>query len=189
MAKAKNNSVIGVFSEDKDEKLFYYLIKSYFKLIDLIYKFIISVSIICLIVLFLSVLFQVVCRVIGEAFLWTGEVARFSFIWLTFLGAAVGVKDASHFVVKIIADKLSNNYKKYLNTLIYLLILLIASLYFFKGIHFTIIGKNRIATSINITLVWVYLSIPVSGFCMFLFAFGNLIKEVLNIESFDNKKQ
>jgi len=162
-------------------------IKNYFKLIDLIYKFIKCLSIIFLIILFLNVIFQVVNRFMGRSSLWTEEVARFSFIWFAFLGAAMGVKDGSHYVVKMITNKLSSKNKKYLNVLIYLLIILIASLYFFKGINFAIIGENRIADATQIPFTWVYLSIPASGFCMLLFTFGNLVKELSNIISFDNK--
>ena len=52
---------------------------------------------VCLAVFSILTFTQVVSRGIGHPIVWTEEIARFSFIYMVFLGSAVGVRRGSHY--------------------------------------------------------------------------------------------
>ena len=43
--------------------------------------------------------------VMGRTFTWYDEIARLLFVWIVFLGAAVGVKRAAHFRLHLVIDR------------------------------------------------------------------------------------
>ena len=54
---------------------------------------------------------------------WSGEVARYLFVWIIFLGSVIAVKEQSHLGVDILVSKLNLNVQKFLYTVSTLLIL------------------------------------------------------------------
>jgi len=133
--------------------------------------------------LFLNVLFQVINRELGIVILWTEEIARFSFIWFSLLGAALAVKDNSHYIVDFLVEKIcKGNKRNYIDLLINFSILLISILIFWQGIRYTIGGQGRWSSSAAMQMTWVYLSLPISSLCMSLFAIeklGEILKKIL----------
>src|SRR5438045_7514196 len=57
-------------------------------------------------ILIVPVTLQVISRYTAliPAWIWTEELSRFLFIWMIMLGAMIGVRDGSHFVVDILPD-------------------------------------------------------------------------------------
>src|SRR4030066_2571378 len=61
-----------------------------------------------MVVLSVDLLLGVFSRyVLVRTFTWYDEIARGCFVWLIFLGAAVGVKRQAHFRLHIVVDRLS----------------------------------------------------------------------------------
>ena len=49
----------------------------------------------------------VICRyVFNSSLTWSEELTRYMFIWVVFLGAAIGVRERTHIAVDIFADRL-----------------------------------------------------------------------------------
>ena len=55
-------------------------------------------------VLLLLVVYQICARWVSfiPRALWTEEMSRFLLVWVIFLGAAIGVRERSHFVLEIL---------------------------------------------------------------------------------------
>lgn len=66
---------------------------------------------------------QVIIRFSPISVVWTEEIARTGFIYVTFIGAAVAVRKKEHIVVKSLVDRLSEKTQIYLEILINILIL------------------------------------------------------------------
>lgn len=50
---------------------------------------------------------QVLFRyVVNESLAWTEEVSRYLFVWMTFLGAALALRDATHIRIDLFVDRL-----------------------------------------------------------------------------------
>jgi TRAP-type C4-dicarboxylate transport system permease small subunit len=74
-----------------------------FRLIDILVKIVLIIftSLMCFIVLW-----QVISRfILNNPSRWSEEVARYLMIWITFLGASVGVKTASHLGLTIFVKR------------------------------------------------------------------------------------
>lgn len=115
--------------------------------------------------------YQVASRYVDAVprFFWTEEVARFSFIWMLFLGAAVAVHRGTHFTIDLFGDIASPMLKLVMELVVHLAVLLVAALMVFGGSQFVEMGWTRISTTSGIRLAWIYLTIPVCGASMIVF--------------------
>lgn len=118
-------------------------------------------------------------------FIWTEEIARYSFIWMLFLGAAIAVRTGSHFTIDLLPN-LGPRMSKAVDIVVALLMLAIALLIFFGGIRFSQIGMNRISTSSGIRLGYVYMALPISGAAMAVFLLERLVNTLRGKELGDN---
>ena len=58
---------------------------------------------------------QVVFRyTLNNSLSWSEELAKYLFIWLTFLGAALCIRDRIHIGVEFLVDRMSGRWKQYL---------------------------------------------------------------------------
>src|SRR5262245_60863877 len=65
--------------------------------------------------------------VLFRTFTWYDEIARACFVWIVFLGAAVGVKRGSHFGLHLIVDALSERARRAAALAIPLVVILFSS--------------------------------------------------------------
>lgn len=79
---------------------------------------------------------QVVSRyAFGSSITWTEEAARYSFIWLDMLGAAVLTYKGGHAVVDLFSHKLSPKVKRAYQTIIYLAVFYVGAILARYGIQ------------------------------------------------------
>jgi TRAP-type C4-dicarboxylate transport system permease small subunit len=124
----------------------------------------------------LVVAYQVFSRYVDAVprFFWTEEVARFSFIWMLFLGAAVAVRRQTHFVIDLVPERWRARHGRWIDAVALAVVVAVAAAMVTGGIHFVQMGMRRISTISGIPLAWIYLAIPVSGLSMIAFALEQL---------------
>lgn len=61
-----------------------------------------SVSIVLLLVILVLVLMQILQRYLGSGFAWTGEMARFGMVWITFVMAGYLLGQDAHIAIKVV---------------------------------------------------------------------------------------
>src|SRR5512141_3015004 len=78
-----------------------------YKLLDCIEKALDAVMVLMMIVMGGSVVLQVASRyVFNRPTSWSEELARYLFVWITFLGAAVVIRKRRHVDVTVLTDRL-----------------------------------------------------------------------------------
>lgn len=111
-------------------------------------------------VVFLQVLFRFV---LGSPLAWTEELARYSLIWLTFLGAAYAMSLKAHIGMEVFVNLFRTPGKKALY-----IVASIASLMFFllmvvEGYSLAMQGMSQSSPVLRIPMGAIYMIIPISG--------------------------
>ena len=128
-----------------------------------------------MVVLSLDLLLGVFSRyVMVRTFTWYDEIARGCFVWLTFLGAAVGVKRRSHFRLHIVVDRLSPRLRQVTVFLLPLVVIVFASVLIQQGLVFLELGKFQQTPVMGLSKMWIYVAIPIGGALMILYSLGPL---------------
>ncbi len=112
-----------------------------------------------------SVSVQVFVRYILQKplFLWSEELARFTMIWMVFLGIGVGVKNGAHFAMDILPGLLGKRLETALRVFADLSMGLILILLVLAGLRFSYFGLFQYSPNLEILMVWVFISLPIGG--------------------------
>lgn len=78
------------------------------KAIDTLQKIQIAIGGVFLLIFLVTVVYQMACRYLGIAAMWTEEVSMYSFIWAVFVGAGAMVHSKAHFAFTIFSDSLKS---------------------------------------------------------------------------------
>ena len=82
------------------------------KAIDAMQKIQIAIGGLFLVIFLSVVVYQIVCRYLGVAAMWTEDVTMYSFIWAVFMGAGAMVHSDAHFAFTSVLDSIKSEKKK-----------------------------------------------------------------------------
>jgi TRAP-type C4-dicarboxylate transport system permease small subunit len=102
------------------------------------------------------------------SFIWTEELARFCFIWCIMLGAMVGIREGTHFVVDF-WPPMNARAQAALRLLASFFVLVFALVFLWWGIDFTRFALNRISELAELPLWTIHLPWPLAGATWILF--------------------
>lgn len=129
-------------------------------------------------VIFLQVIFR---YFLMQSLSWSEEVARYLFVWLTFLGASVVARSRSHITVESVVNMVPVNYgRKAIKILAELLTLAFLYVLLTEGFDasYEIIGLEQVSPSMPWFYIgWVYLAIPIGSLLMGL----NIVEQIIDI--------
>src|SRR4030095_3162111 len=112
--------------------------------------------------------------VLMRTFTWYDEIARACFVWVVFLGAAVGVKRGAHFGLHLLVDKLPDRARQIAAFVTPLPVIVFSSVLVVKGLAFMEFGRFQQLPVMGISKVWVYAAMPVGGALMIVYSLLSL---------------
>lgn len=130
------------------------------KLIDNFEEYFVVVT---MAVMTLLVFFQVIMRYIfGSSLSWSEELARFIFLWVSWIGASYAVKERTHFRVEMFANLLHGKNRRYFELFILLIWFVFALIMAYLGTELVLflMETGQISAAMEIPMSWVYASVP-----------------------------
>jgi TRAP-type C4-dicarboxylate transport system permease small subunit len=96
------------------------------------------------------------------SYIWTEEMARFFFVWSVMIGAMVGIREGTHFVVDL-WPSMSPRPQAALRLVAALLVLVFAGAFLWWGMEFTRFAFNRISELAELPLWYIHVAWPLAG--------------------------
>jgi TRAP-type C4-dicarboxylate transport system permease small subunit len=96
------------------------------------------------------------------SYIWTEEMARFFFIWSIMIGAMVGIREGTHFVVDL-WPAMNPRAQAALRLVSAVFVLLFAAAFLWWGIDFTRFAFNRISELAELPLWYIHVAWPLAG--------------------------
>ena len=106
---------------------------------------------------------------------WGEEMARFLFIALSLLGAALAMKDRSHFTITILTDKFPAAVRTGLEVVVALGATALLGVVIGKGWSLTLLNRNQISPALGVPMSVAYLPVPLGSTLMLLFLWMDLL--------------
>jgi C4-dicarboxylate transporter DctQ subunit len=140
--------------------------------------FLAKVSVIAISVLMIGVtLLQVIFRYVLAASLpWSEELARYCFVWIVFLGAAIGLDRGFHLGVDLFVNLLPEKIRTGLDILCSALIACFSIAVTYAS--FPVISMNLLQRSpaLGVQMTWIYVAIPTSMILIFFISIARIAK-------------
>ena len=118
--------------------------------------------------------------VLHSTFTWYDEIARACFVWVVFLGAAVGVKRGAHFGLHMLVDMLPRYARRLAGFVTPVVIMAFSAVLVVQGLAFMEFGRFQQLPVMGISKAWIYAAMPVGGVLMILYALQALWRSVRN---------
>lgn len=102
------------------------------------------------------------------SYIWTEEMARFFFVWSIMIGAMVGIRESTHFVVDL-WPAMNARGQAALRLVSAVFVLVFAAAFLWWGIDFTRFALNRISELAELPLWYIHVAWPLAGLTWILF--------------------
>jgi TRAP-type C4-dicarboxylate transport system permease small subunit len=103
-------------------------------------------------------------------FFWVEEVGETTLAWLTLIGAAIAVKERSHFALNLLTHRFPPGAGRALHVAHHLLIAAFGALIARLGYKLVLLNITLTSPALEISLGWLYASIVVGGIMIALYA-------------------
>ena len=111
--------------------------------------------------------------VLVRTFTWYDEIARLLFVWIVFLGAAVGVKRGVHFRLHLLVDRFPPVLQR-LTVIFGILVMMgFGWILIQQGWKLVELGQFQQTAVMGLSKQYIYLSVPVGGVLVILFSLGH----------------
>ena len=111
------------------------------------------------------------------SYIWTEELARFVFIWAIMLGAMLGIKEGTHFVVDL-WPRLSLRMAAMLDLAGNACVLVFALVFVWYGIEFTQFAWGRVSELAELPLWLIHVACPLAGATWIAFGGERMLRDV-----------
>lgn len=144
--------------------------------------------IICLtMAMFVVVGLNVICRyALNSSLGWADELARFMFIWVSFLGAVLAYHEGDHVGLNLFEKRIAS---PRLRAVLYLVcelgILMVILFIFYFGIIVARSATN-VSPALYIPMKYIYTVVPISGFLLLLLNFNKLFRAITTLRRSDH---
>lgn len=109
---------------------------------------------------------------------WTEEFSRYTFVWLCLLGSVIGVRERAHIKVDIFVDMFSKKIQSIICVIGNIIIILLLAGLMVSGIKLLPMTIYRRAATLNISMFYLYVGIPVSAALMLFYLLKELLKSI-----------
>ncbi len=148
-----------------------YKIWDHFEEFLLIYSLMVSVALV-----FLQVVMR---RVFNNSLYWSEELARYLYVWQTWLGVSYAARNGTHLRITMLKDRLPAGMQKILELFVTLVWLGFGIFVIYQGMGVvgTIAGFGQKSSALKIPMQFCYASIPVGMFVMCIRIVERTIKD------------
>ncbi len=125
--------------------------------------------------------------VLNASLYWADELAQILLVWLTFLGAALAVKEKSHYVLNFLIEKLKGKAKKICWIFQQVMILTAISILLYYSSIVTFKIRLWVMPATEISRIFVYAACPIGCLMMLYYSIVNIINSNKNSECDKNQ--
>ena len=94
---------------------------------------------------------------------WSEDLAMLLYQWVVFVGAALGVKRMRHFGIELVVRQFPDRWRHRIELVTPLAVLIVAVVMIVQGYNILTLNMNRIYSTMNLSYIWAFLPIPLSG--------------------------
>lgn len=141
---------------------------------------------ICLVAMFAimvaAIFLQIIMRfVFNNSLVWSEELGKFIFVWISWLGISIGERKNEHIKITLITDKLPPLGKKISEIAAYTVLLVILAVTFYYAVTLVFFQIPVKYAGIKISTSWGYLSLVLGCGFMLLRVAGVIVRDITAI--------
>ena len=147
------------------------------KILDKLNKLEEAFIMVCFAIMAFVLALQIFMRyVLNEPLIWSEELARYLFVWATFIGAGYGVRCKIHITMEVFFNMMPNPMKYVVAVLINIIAIFIFAYLIPFGIETVKTQWSIDSSAMQIPMSWVFAAVPVGCFIVCLRLLGDTVR-------------
>ena len=126
--------------------------------------------------------------VMNDALAWSEEIAKFVMVWLTFFAAPIGLRMGAHVGIEVLIGNLRGRIRQLLLLLIFAGIIGLMVVFVKEGAFMTWNARIQRASTIDISIFYVYMCMPIGSFAVGLVALELMVNALRGLIDPDNAR-
>jgi TRAP-type C4-dicarboxylate transport system permease small subunit len=144
-----------------------------------LYKLLKVVCFLLMLAMVLVIFVQVLARyAFSNSLSWSEELGRYLFVWMTFIGSAIAVRNRLHVSLDMFVSHLPGQLQKVCLLISYVSMAIFTAVLIYGGYRFVVRGSQQISAAMQIPMYYVYLVLPVGGGLIFFYLLKGLYEDV-----------
>jgi len=142
-------------------------------------------------VMVLTVIIAVIMRYfLKSPLVWGDELAKYSLVYMTFIGASVALRDKGIAAMELLVEKLPLNSRKISAIIVYIMEVVLLAFLFYNSIMLLNENsvQNQISPALQIPMSLIYLSLPIGMGLMVIQAILLLMEEIIGFKNVKETK-
>ena len=127
--------------------------------------------------------------VLNDPLSWSEELARYLFVWISFIGSAVGVRMNVHLGIDLIEKIMTPTGHKILSVVVNLLVQIFLVIVIYWGVKILSVVRFQTSASMGIPMTYPYLAVPVGSALMLLNSLRNTWALLFNTNTDEEKEE
>lgn len=136
---------------------------------------VIAISVVMIVVALLQVLFR---YVLATPLSWSEELARYCFVWIVFLGAAIGLQRGFHLGVDLLVNTFPKPIRNGLEIMCFVLIGGFAVTVAYASLSVLEMNTMQRSPAMGVQMSWIYVAIPISMVLIFFISLARIAQRV-----------
>jgi TRAP-type C4-dicarboxylate transport system permease small subunit len=108
-------------------------------------------------------------------FTWVEEVGEMMLAWLTLIGAAIGIRERSHFALNVLTHRFSARTQAMIGHGRHVLIVIMGAISAWYGVKLCLLNRTLATPGLEINLAVLYASVVVGGALMVVYAISMIV--------------
>lgn len=109
---------------------------------------------------------------------WTEEVTRYAFVWLCLLGSVRSCRDGAHIKVDVFVNLMPLRVQRLFDIGIGGVVMVLLIILVISGMELLPTTFHRRASTVDVSLFYLYVAVPLCGFLMLLFTIQNTLERL-----------
>lgn len=126
-----------------------------------------------------SILLQVFSmNLFNHSFIWSGELAQWCFVWLTFIGVSAAYRYGEMIAFDMLLSRLKGKFRRWMSAFIQIVVIVFSIIFIYYGIEKALSPAVLIqkSTTLKMSMVVPYISIPIGMLMLLIHAVADLLK-------------
>lgn len=127
----------------------------------------------------LIIFIQVIMRKANNSLVWSEELGKFLFVWISWLGISIGQREGEHIKITMLVDKLPFRVAQIFNIISDIIVICICAVTFYYGVTLVITQRTTPYAGIKISTSWGYLAVVLGCGLMILRSLASIKKSAV----------
>ena len=125
----------------------------------------------------------------SHSLIFTEELSRYLMVWIVFLGSALAIRDGSHIRIQLLVNRLGARMQQITKLAAYALVVAFLVFITIEGLKILPRQLQQMCITIDVSLFYFYLAIPVGSILMIVFLMPAIRKTLAGNNPAGNKRE